>query len=292
MARRISLSQYKSQLRQAINKHNIAVRKYNSDVNRAINKYNQQARTHNNAVRINRQKLRNAINTYNQNSKITYTISYHYQLKHSLEVLNSSYNSLESDINLNPKLQNSNLINDYPQQETTNSFLLFNAFTGNQSSDSDIESDESEINLQKTVIENQLSDVSPDLEKRWLGALYSLSTNNPDSARHFCTSVREIFTLLIDYKAPDEEVMKLPDCQYLEGRPNRRSKIKYLASKRSISLNSFENFVDTDVEDLMNLFRSLNDGTHGSAGTFNISQLLKLKNRVEDSILFITSLTG
>ena len=72
----------------------------------------------------------------------------------------------------------------------------------------------------------------------------------------------------------------------------RFTKIKYLVSKRSISLNSFENFVDKDVEDLMNLFRNLNDGTHGSTGTFNISQLLALKKRVEDSILFITSLVG
>jgi Predicted pPIWI-associating nuclease len=49
-------------------------------------------------------------------------------------------------------------------------------------------------------------------------------------------------------------------------------------------------FVDADIEDLLTLFRTLNDGTHGSAGTFTVQQLLKLKKRAEDSILFITAL--
>ena len=49
-------------------------------------------------------------------------------------------------------------------------------------------------------------------------------------------------------------------------------------------------FVDADVEDLLTLFRTLNDGTHGNAGTFTVQQLLKLKKRAEDSILFMTAL--
>ena len=51
-------------------------------------------------------------------------------------------------------------------------------------------------------------------------------------------------------------------------------------------------FVDADVDDLLLMFRHLNDGTHGSAGTFTVQQLLKLKKRAEDSIIFLTSLNG
>jgi hypothetical protein len=44
------------------------------------------------------------------------------------------------------------------------------------------------------------------------------------------------------------------------------------------------------INDIIALFQTLNDGTHGSAGKFSTQQLLKLKKRVEDSISFITDL--
>lgn len=60
-------------------------------------------------------------------------------------------------------------------------------------------------------------------------------------------------------------------------------------NRKSIVYNSFKNFVESDINDLIILFRNLNDGAHGNAGRFGIVQLLKLKKRSEDSILFITS---
>ena len=52
----------------------------------------------------------------------------------------------------------------------------------------------------------------------------------------------------------------------------------------------FEDFVDSDIDELLSIFRTLNDGTHGSAGKYSIQQLSKLKKRVEDSIQFICEL--
>lgn len=289
MARRISLSQWKSQMNQAINKYNSAVRKYNSEVNRAITKYNQDVRRHNSAVRSNRQKLANAIAAYNRNAgqKTILTYSVSYDLRTSLDVLNQSYRSLEADVQSHPNSFQRKLLVDYPEQETTNSFLLYNSLQG-----ADEEDFGEEETLQRTLIEQQLSSISPELERRWRGALYSLNPGNPDAARHFCTSVREIFVKVLDLKAPDAEVAQHPNCEFYEGRPNRRSKIRYLMSKKAISFTSFENFMEDDIKNLLDLFRSLNDGTHGQAGTFGVPQLLRLKKRVEDSIMFITSFSN
>jgi hypothetical protein len=118
-----------------------------------------------------------------------------------------------------------------------------------------------------------------------------LNPLNPDAGRHFCTSVREIFTEVLDVKAPDSFVISyFPNCELHQGKPNRRFKIKYILTQKSIHSETLENFVDSDIDELLSLFRTLNDGTHGSAGKFTIQQLLKLKKRVEDSIQFVTEL--
>jgi hypothetical protein len=233
--------------------------------------------------------LASAISAYNrgagQKTILTYSMSY--ELRTSLEALNRSYHSLDADVQNRPNSFQRRLLVDYPEQETANSFLLYNSLQGIDAED--IGQDEA---LQRTVIERHLSSISPELERRWRGALYSLNLGNPDAARHFCTSVREIFVKVIDSKAPDVEVAQHPYCEFFEGRPNRRSKIKYLMSKKAIALTSFENFMEDDIKNLLDLFRSLNDGTHGNAGTFGVPQLLRLKKRVEDSIMFITSFSS
>lgn len=289
MAKRISVSQWKSQVNQAISKYNNAVRKYNGEVTKAINKYNQDARRHNSAIRTNKQKLASAINAYNRtaNQRTVLTTSVSYELRTSLDLLSRSYNSLESEVHNQPFNSRRQLLVDYPEQETANSFLLYNSLQGN-----DEESFGEEETLQQTIIERQLHAVSPDLERRWRGALYALNPSNHDAARHFCTSVREIFIKILDVRAPDEEVLLFSGCVLHEGRPNRRSKIRYLMSKKAITFSSFENFMDADINNLLDLFRNLNDGTHGDAGTFGVPQLLRLKKRVEDSILFITSFSN
>jgi hypothetical protein len=46
-------------------------------------------------------------------------------------------------------------------------------------------------------------------------------------------------------------------------------------------------FVDEDVTNLLSLFRTFNDGTHGHAGRFTITELSGLSTRVEAAIGFI-----
>ena len=42
----------------------------------------------------------------------------------------------------------------------------------------------------------------------------------------------------------------------------------------------------------MQLFDVFNKGTHGAAGTFDLSQLDAVKKRVENGIMFLTEIIG
>jgi hypothetical protein len=285
---KMSFDQWKRNMQQAINKYNNDVKKYNSDVKRSIDKYNQEVRNYNNQVRSNRQKLTSALNTLKSRSTSSIIkVNYRTELHSSVQLLSNSYNVLESNYNSQNVYQNKRLLIDLPEKETTNSVMLYNSLMGNDEDDGQNESD-----LQRTVIEEQLYQTSPDLDKRWRGAIFSLNPNNPDAARHFCTSVREILIKVIDTKAPDNEVFNnFPNCQLIsDGKPTRRSKINYLLSRKNLSLSTFESFVDNDVSDVIKILDVLNEGTHGEAGRFEIQQLLKLKKRVEESIMFLTTI--
>lgn len=284
----MSLSQWKSKMQQEINKYNNAVRKYNNDRKRAIDKYNQQVRTYNNQARANRQKLISLVNNLQSKKTSIITLNYQTELRTSVKLLNNSYENLETSINNSRIIYDRRLLLDLSEQETTNSASLYNSLVGNDEDDGQREDD-----LQKTIIEQQLYQTSQDLDSRWRGALFSLNPNNPDAARHFCTSVREILVKMLDIKAPDNDVLQIyPNCSLNEfGKPSRKSKITYLLSRRNLSLTSLENFIENDIDDILKLFRVLNEGTHGHAGKFEIAQLLKLKKRVEDSIMYLTSIT-
>lgn len=49
-------------------------------------------------------------------------------------------------------------------------------------------------------------------------------------------------------------------------------------------------FVDADMENLLELFETFNEGTHGAAGKFSFSQLQAIRKRVEDAIIFLDRL--
>lgn len=279
---RQAINNYKS----AVNKYNNAVRNYNTKRRQAVDNYNRAVRKYNSDQAVRRQKLNAAINRLNNTSHTSsYTTTY--VLKRSSLILSRSYTALESYTNSRDFEDNTDILIDYPEQETNNSIVLYNALSGIQDGENlPVET------LQRTVIEDALYGISEELGKRWQGALYSLNPSNPDATRHFCTSVREVFIKLLEHKAPDDLVKQMSDCSYYNNKPDRRSKIKYLLSLKALTINSLTDFIDADIDDLMNLFDTLNSGTHGEAGKFDIQQLLKLKKRVEDAIIFITSIVN
>jgi hypothetical protein len=96
---------------------------------------------------------------------------------------------------------------------------------------------------------------------------------------------------MIDIKAPDEVVLAaMPDCEVKDGKPVRRAKIGYLLVRTSANYEAFGDFVDANVNDVMELFAVFNKGTHGGAGALDLTRLRELKHRVEGSVWFLSAI--
>ncbi len=291
MVRKISMSQYRSQLRQAQNKQKQAIAKYNREVNqhnqkvkRAINQHNTAVRTHNARVRANRQKIASELRRIQ-----SHRTTIHYQtIRTSAISLNTQYEHLDSRENELLSNESGSRFLDLSEKENANSLETSNIL---ESEDSPTTLDPSL--LLKSEIGDILESMSSDLNNRWKGALFSLSPNNPDAARHFCTSAREVFIQILDINAPDNLVVVYDsNCEKTErGQPTRRSKIKYLLSKTGIVNSAAVDFVDEDVKNVLSLFRVFNDGTHGSSGKFGIEKLMAIKTRVENGISYLSSIS-
>jgi len=178
---------------------------------------------------------------------------------------------------------------DLSERETANSLEVTNRLLG-----TDTYQEEYAEDLQDAALTNQLREISEDLDDRWRGAVFALDPRNPDAARHFCTSAREIFTQILEVKAPDSEVVNLlPHCDRTpQGKPTRRSKIRFLLHRRGMTEDTLEEFIEQDMDNIVKLFSIFNDGTHGSAGTFDLHQLSAIKKRVENGIVFLAEIVG
>ena len=280
MVRRITPSQFRSKVkqmqskqRQKINEINRAIRKNNTARKQAIDKYNRGVRARNTRVRASRARLRSALKRLSQQ-----TITVRYTTLHkSVYKLSTAYNDLEI-AGANP------LISELAEQEAANSVTVLNDLL-DDTADSEVSDDE----LKNTLIANELADISQDLDSRWHGAIYALNPSNPDAARHFCISTREIITEILETKAPNTDVFsRFPDCPTTqEGIPTRSAKIRYCLDLYGRPSDMLENFIDTNIENVLILFKELNSGTHGPSGKFSLKQLISIKTRLEDAILFM-----
>lgn len=283
---RMSASQFRSKMNQAVNKYNNEVRRHNNQVKSALNKYNQEVRRYNAQVRSNRQKLQSALNNLRSGSysRSVITVTTGVDLYQSSLGLETSYETLENSFD--PSSGNKRLLLDLPGQEAENSSNLYSSLVGENESKLQEPSF-----LQKTHVEILLANHDEDLAKRWIGALFSLNPSNPDATRHFCTSVREIYDRLIEKYASDEVVFRsIPNCVQHNNKPARKEKLKYIMLYRGMQNPNYSAFVEKDITDILDLFRNLNEGTHGHVGKLDIGQLMLLKKRVEDSIQFLTSI--
>lgn len=297
MVRRVTISQYNSMVRQANQKRAQVVRKYNQavsthnqkvkrahdDQNRQIRKHNQDVRAYNSKVRANRQRIKTELSRLQ--SKLNSPSFSSFRV--SVNSVNDAYFRLERGVTEDQISQSEFLVSEFPAQENANNFAVMNALLGDE-----LDQDLSEEELSSNKIINELSSISPDLDNRWHGALFSLKPQNPDAGRHFCTSAREIFVEIFRIKAPDEEVLiKFPNCGVNhEKKPTKRSKIHFLLSKKGLFNENLEEFIEKDIENILELFSVFNEGTHGSAGKFELHKLITIKKRVEDGIIFLSNL--
>jgi hypothetical protein len=287
MAQRISLAQMRSKLqqiqsrqRQAINNYNQAVRQHNQKISSAIAKYNGALRAHNNQVRANRQRVLQALSALPSRTTVTRYVKF----RVSVDTLHQSYVRLDQAFAFEQSEPQQDELLDLSERENANSLEVMNALLAE---DAGAEGDLSR--LQETRIGSEIHEISEDLNRRWKGALFALHPRNPDAARHFCTSAREIFTSILEHRAPDEVVKQaLPGCPLTEsGRPTRRSRIQFALARKGLPQVALKDFVQQDIDNILDLFDVFNDGTHGSAGRFDFRRLLVIKNRVEDGLLFL-----
>jgi len=269
--------------RQAINKYNQQVRQHNQKVKQAVNKYNQAVRSYNSRVRANRAKIISEFDKLkSQKVTVKYTV---YQ--QSVTTLHTYYSNLDSRFGDQAPNDMYNWFLDLSERETANSLAV-----SNQLYDDDQEQAVQVEELHDAELKDQLKEIDPELHDRWLGALFSLNENNPDASRHFCTSAREIFTSIFKKEAPNQVVLeKFPGCSTTQdGHPTRKVKVRYLLANKGIAEAAFEDFIDADVENIIQLFGIFNDGTHGSAGKYPMNQLSAIKKRVQDGLFFLTEL--
>ena len=59
-----------------------------------------------------------------------------------------------------------------------------------------------------------------------------------------------------------------------------------------MAAESLEQFVEDDIENIVQLFNVFNKGTHGAAGTFDLPQLGAVRKRVENGIMFLIEISA
>ena len=303
MPRRVSTSQLRSRLRQveakrrqAVQRHNNEVRRYNSERKRQIDAYNRAVRSYNSERKRRVDTYNRAVRSYNNRLR-----SNHHRLQSALQRLarqpaTVQFASLrQSSLSLSTAYQQLDsgsadpFLSDLAERETANSVSVINVLLGDDEHTQDNVDD-----LATSGIIDSLSNFSEDLAMRWSGAIFALNPANPDAARHFCTSAREIIAGILDMEAPNEDVLaEFPDCQVTErGTPTRRAKVHYCLDRSGLANVFLEGFVEANIKDLSTLFSDLNSGAHGSAGKFTLEQLATVKSRVEDAIDFICEIVS
>ena len=215
MVKRINMSQLRSRLRQleqkqkrAVDNHNRAVRKYNADVrrqkqeiNRAIDNYNRDARAHNAKERENRRRIQTSLSRLKSQATSPSLRAF----SSSVQALHRSYVQFEQRSARAQVTSEYQKFLDLAERETANSLDVLGALSeGPFDADSAVTAE----SLRDNAIGSELSEISADLDGRWRGAIFALDPRNPDAARHFCTSVREIFTQILEITAPDVDVIR------------------------------------------------------------------------------------
>jgi hypothetical protein len=277
MVRQAELKQKSS-----IQAYNRKVAKYNREAKRAVNDYNREVRAYNAQVRRNGQRLKSELDKLA--TQPAFSARTHVTYRMSVETLQTSFGRLEA-ASRNDWGPVGDELFDLAEGEAANSVQSLNVLLDPPV----VATERDRAEIAETSITDELSDLSPDLDKRWRGALYALNPANPDAARHFCTSSREILVSVLDIEAPDEAVLReMPDCPRTDtGRPTRRAKVQFCLYRKALIAPELADFVDEDLENVATLFATFNDATHGTAGTFDLVQLVSLKARVEDAIRFL-----
>lgn len=208
--------------------------------------------------------------------------------------LSNSYSSLTESANkvILEKPGFIKVISELPALEVLNSLDILETLSVNNTEDN-FEAEKHFIR-NEVIVEGRIEEIltntgSGDLIQMWEGAKAVLnSTNNPDYARHFITSLRELLTHFIQRLAPDKEICKWtssPD-DFHDKRPKRRTRLNFIC--RSINHDNFSNFLKKDIDSTLELIDLFQRGTHKVGSPYTRNQLIALKAKFEGIILFLS----
>ncbi|MEO0770904.1 MAG: hypothetical protein AAFY72_16030, partial [Cyanobacteria bacterium J06649_4] len=197
----------------------------------------------------------------------------------ALTGLTSSYRSVIESI---PEVQNAQatFIAKYSPAEYSSEVEALEKVLG--------EPEEAEADLEQLPsIDDELASFDSSLLTLVNGARLSLRSDNPDKARHVTTSVRELFTHVLHYFAPDNDIKSWSSDpnHYHNNRPTRRARVLYIC--RRFSNGPLTKFVEADVKATLALVDSLNSGTHGIESKFSEAQLQAVVCRMESLVLYL-----
>lgn len=154
------------------------------------------------------------------------------------------------------------------------------------------QSTKNELIAQVEGIESLLINIdSKDLIALWQGANKSLDSTNPDYARHFAVSFRELFTQILHRLSPTHEIKKWTNDDKLfdNGKPTRKARLLFIC--RSVNHDIFSDFLEKDVEAILELLKLFQRGTHQVIIPFTHKQLVALKARVESAIIYLIEIS-
>jgi len=132
-----------------------------------------------------------------------------------------------------------------------------------------------------------LEEIDKDLLSLLKGAKFSLQSNHPDHARHFATSLRELFTQVLHALAPDSELEKWTNdlAHYHNQRPTRKARLLYIC--RAINKEPFTKFLEKDIEATLAFLDLFQGGTHKIVISYSADQLTAMLVRMEAALRFL-----
>jgi hypothetical protein len=265
----------------AVRQHNAQARQQQSRYRQAVSNYNREVRAFNARVAANQRRLRADLVRLSRTRIVATSVTYY----RSVTTLHDSYETVESSAP-GTWLEHREDILDLAQQETSRSLAIA------QAAEADGAEPIPDANQVDPRIDGLLRSISPELGDRWQGAIFAVSPRNPDAARHFSTSSREILATIIEREATDDEVFAADPLAQRgsDGRPTRRARLAFCLARAGRASDPLAAFADADVGNVIELFRVFNDGTHGSAGIYDLGYLRLIRERVEGAIEFLHSI--
>ena len=139
----------------------------------------------------------------------------------------------------------------------------------------------------ESSLEELIGNLNVELMVLLHGARQSLESINPDKVRHFATSLRELFTHVLHALSPDEKIKNWsssPD-HYHKGNPTRRARLLYIC--RSLNHDPFSDFLEKDIDAVLEFLRLFQRGTHKIVSSYTDFQLKMMLVRMESTLRFL-----